>query len=159
MKPPILWIVGLLLSAACGDGNKSQIMLGVQGNTDLLRPALSVTVRGNGFTQSWRGGDITTQLAPNYTAAIETPRSGKLTVQVDLAPAGNATPLPQIELDARPDWIWQVEIWLYGHNPMDGCMGCMGVRAFPVPSTLQRTSRDSLYIVWGGNSISHPVVY
>jgi hypothetical protein len=44
-------------------------------------------------------------------------------------------------------------------NPTRGCFGCMGVQAFPLAAPYQRTRSDSVWLVWGGNSIRNPAIY
>lgn len=161
MRASVLVFSVALAAVGCSwlEPDQSRLIVGVQGNTQALRPALSVTATGTHFSRTWRGADITSAPAPNYAAAVATPRNGRLTIRADLAAAGSAPTSAQVQLDVRPDWVWQVDLWLSDRNPLLDCMGCMGAKAFPVLPTLQRSARDSLYIVWGGNSIKHPVVY
>jgi len=64
-----------------------------------------------------------------------------------------------IDLELREDWVWGVDIFLTDGNPGTMCFGCAGYEAVAVPDTLVPEATDSLYVVWGGNSISDPVVY
>jgi hypothetical protein len=44
-------------------------------------------------------------------------------------------------------------------NPTRLCFGCIGARAFPLAAAYQRTERDSVWLIWGGNYIRNPVIY
>jgi hypothetical protein len=44
-------------------------------------------------------------------------------------------------------------------NPDEACFGCVGSQVFPLAPAYRATGRDSLWVVWGGNSISDPVIY
>lgn len=44
-------------------------------------------------------------------------------------------------------------------DPKFECFGCLGSQAFPLIAEYQAPDRDSIWVVWGGNSISDPVIY
>jgi hypothetical protein len=44
-------------------------------------------------------------------------------------------------------------------NPTQYCLGCLGSRSFPLSVAYRRVAADSVWVTWGGNSISNPVVY
>ena len=64
-----------------------------------------------------------------------------------------------VRLDLRRDWIWGVEIRIDSLDPTRECFGCAGSRSFPLAREYQRSVRDSVWMVWGGNSIRNPVIY
>jgi hypothetical protein len=106
------------------------------------------------------GADFGYPGSPNRTQSIETPESGNLMVAVVMKDSrGGRVSSGSIMLDIRPDWRWGVDIVLSDKNPYFGCFGCVGYAAFPVDSVFQRSPDDSLYIIWGGNWIKHPVIY
>jgi CubicO group peptidase (beta-lactamase class C family) len=52
-----------------------------------------------------------------------------------------------------------VDVLLSDRNPTELCFGCIGHEAVAVPDDLNPEVADSLFLVWGGNWISDPVVY
>lgn len=149
-----------VLASGCGSANESRVQFGVHGNEDILRPLLTITATSGDWNLVVRGEEIRSSGTPNYTEHFETPRQGTLRVEAVLARPGEA-PLASgaIELEIRADWSWGVTVFLADRNPADTCFGCLGSEAFPVPAELTPAAADSLWLVWGGNSISDPVVY
>lgn len=65
-----------------------------------------------------------------------------------------------ISIPLKEDWAWTVEFWLSSINPIKGCFGCYGSKSFPILDTNYiKVDTDSLYVILGGNSISHPLIY
>lgn len=50
-------------------------------------------------------------------------------------------------------------VFLDERNPNETCIGCFGYRSFPVVEAYRTSPAESLWMTWGGNLISHPVVY
>ena len=153
----MIGLVGLV--AACG-GGESRIQFGIQGDVDVLRPLLEVTATSGDWSITLTGEEIGTAESPTHSRELETPGSGELVVEAVLRRPGEpALAEGSIELEIREDWVWGVSIALTDENPTHMCFGCMGHEAFPIPMGLTDEPGDSLFIVWGGNSISDPVVY
>lgn len=156
-------LIFLVLFVGCSlfeSEDSSQIRLSIQGNTNVLRRVISVNITTPRWSRSLTGTDFGTPEAPNYTQTSETPNSGNLDVYVILKDSlGNHANAGSISLTIRPDWIWEVDIVLDNDNPFYSCFGCVGYRGFGVDSVYKRAPEDSLFIVWGGNSIEHPVIY
>jgi len=81
---------------------------------------------------------------------------GTLSGEVWLLSAGDTIAAGRIELPLRDDWRWGVGIFVADSNPMKYCFGCFGSRSF---KAAPGAPGDSLFLVWGGNSISNPVDY
>jgi hypothetical protein len=66
----------------------------------------------------------------------------------------------RIALDLRKDWGWGIDIYHTDRNPYHMCMGCFGYESFPILGSAYLTGDgDSVFVIWGGNSISNPVEY
>jgi hypothetical protein len=89
------------------------------------------------------------------SARYDTRASGTLRVSVRFEGSGRSA-VGDVELPLRPDWIWGVSLHVTARDPREGCMGCMGVRSFPLSGA---PAGEQLHLVWGGNSISAPAVY
>lgn len=149
----------VVAAAACG-GEESRVQFSVQGDVDVLRPLLTVTATAGDWALVVDGDEIATDGSPTRSPEFDTPGSGTLTVEAVLREPGGPTLADgSIELELREDWVWGVDLHLADTDPAAMCFGCLGSAAFPVPDTLTGDPRDSLFIVWGGNSISDPVVY
>ena len=87
---------------------------------------------------------------------VATPSTGTLRVVVRFNSGGRTVATRDLELPLKPDWRWGLALHVTARNPTEGCMGCFGVRSTPIPGS---TTGEQLHVVWGGNSISSPVVY
>lgn len=159
----VLRLIGAMALAgvlvACGAG-ESRIRFGVHGDVETLRPLLEITATRGDWSLRLTGEEIGAGDSPTSSPELSTPGSGELTVEVILRRPGEAVLAEgAIELDIRDDWVWGVDVFLTNENPMRTCFGCLGHEAFAIPAGLTAEPDDSLFIVWGGNSISEPVVY
>lgn len=146
--------------AACGKSQESRIQVGVQGDVQTLRPLLTVTATSAGWSLVLDGTDIGTTENPNRTPQYRTPKAGTLNVSVVLARPGEpALAGDSIQLQLRRDWAWGIDVYLTNRNPFEMCFGCRGYRAVPIPAGIAAQPDDSLFIVWGGTSISHPTIF
>ena len=157
------WPIVVLLLSGCSlfeSGDSSQVQLSIQGHTDVLRRAMKVELNAPGWSKTLTGLDFGTADAPTYTEPFETPGAGTLQVSILLKDsAGGHLNSGSIALDIRSDWRWGIDFVLSDKNPFYGCFGCTGCKVIVLDSVYRTTPKDSLFIVWGGNSIKHPVVY
>lgn len=152
-----------LLVAGCSifeSEDSSEVQLSVQGNVNVLRRAINVQIEAPGWRKTLTGSDFSSPNAPNYSQSFATPNSGTLQVKFTLKDSiGNQLSDGVISLDLRSDWRWSIDFVLSNQDPFYGCFGCIGHSSFPVDPVLQKSAKDSLFIIWGGNSIKHPVIY
>ena len=109
-------------------------------------------VRGDALAHAsgnvWRG-------APQATA-----RHGQLKVRYVLEDASGAVVSKgEVSLPLKPDWIHGVDIHAATEDPRRYCFGCQGSVRFELDPAAASLAADAIYVVWGGNSISSPVVY
>jgi len=76
-----------------------------------------------------------------------------------IASNGDTASVGDIELLLRPDWRWGIDIIPDSADPMQPCFGCQGSRGFRLSPTFRGPRVDSVFVLWGGNSIKKPVVY
>lgn len=87
---------------------------------------------------------------------IDTRSSGTLDIHVTLTRDGKAVAQGSVALPLKPDWTYGISLSAHARNPVEGCLGCMGVRSFPIEGSTG-PNPEKLHIVWGGNSISAPL--
>lgn len=94
------------------------------------------------------------------TRQFDTPTSGDARVSfVVVLPDGRQASSGDATVSLRGDWAWRFDLMASAEDPRKSCFGCYGSKPFALPADLRTTDRDSLWLVWGGNSIKHPVVY
>jgi hypothetical protein len=156
------WTIAILVALviACSKAPGAELAVGIAGQTDLLRPHLTVFATAGRWERAWRGVDIGSEAAPTASMPVQTPASGTLVVRAVLTTADAmvlATGETQLVLES--DWRWGVTVWWTNRDPALDCFGCSGRVAIAIPDELRTSPADSLYIVWGGNSIRNPVIY
>jgi len=108
------------------------------------------------------GADFQLAGAAQYNGPmLQTASQGTLTVSYTLVPPapGIAVSTGSIELPLRNDWGYGVDIRPDTADPRRFCFGCIGSKAFLLAPEFRSSQADSVYLLWGGNSISHPVIY
>jgi hypothetical protein len=149
----------MLALLACGDTAliSASATLGAPLSTDML----TVTVQDRTRLIEWRGADFRTErYGTPTTPEIETGSDGPdLTVSYRLEADGRVVSTGTATIPRRNDWRWQVNVITTTTDPRTGCFGCEGSRAFVLDSAFRPALSDSVWLVWGGNYISHPVVY
>lgn len=93
------------------------------------------------------------------TREYATRTTGRLETRFWLVQGGDTLSRGQVDLDLRPDFRFNVIFSRESEDPTKTCFGCFGRRAFELAPELQGVPADSLWVFWGGNSISSPVVY
>ncbi len=94
------------------------------------------------------------------TPEIETKTSGTLTLNFTITDGrGKTLASGSAFTSLRRDWGWEFIFYRANENPALTCFGCFGSRVFVFSDSTLVESGDSLYVIWGGNSISNPVVY
>ena len=91
---------------------------------------------------------------------FETPRSGTARVAFTVVlPDGREVASGDASVALRGDWAWSFDLFAATADPRGMCFGCAGSKSFALPSDLRANGRDSLWLVWGGNSIKKPRIY
>ncbi|HEY9226489.1 MAG TPA: hypothetical protein VIP11_07585 [Gemmatimonadaceae bacterium] len=142
----------LLLAAACAK-NDARVSVRYHEVTSLPLDLLTVTVDDGRAVRTLRGVEV------RDGREVDTRNSGTLLVRFRFASGDPAASEGTIELPLRSDWAYGVQIFVDSLDPRIGCFGCQGSRGFPLAASHRRTAKDSVWVIWGGNSISNPVVY
>lgn len=87
---------------------------------------------------------------------FNTRSSGTLHIAVTLTRDGRKVGEGSLDLPLKEDWTYGISLLATARNPVEGSMGVMGVRSFPIAGATG-ANPEKLHIVWGGNSISKPL--
>ena len=122
----------------------------------IIRPeGVTIQLKDSFGWQSISGIDMQTDEYGLISPWLVTDTKGRLEVKVMITDASGATASGAFDLELRDDWYWNVILAQTPHDPEIGCMGCFGSSRF----TTSGEQDWSMWAVWGGNSISNPVVY
>lgn len=156
-----MFIVSSFVGCSIFDNDdSSEVQLSIHGNTETLKKVINIELNANGWNKSLNGSDFGTSNSSNYTQSFVTPKSGNLQVKFTLLDStGIKLNAGVIYLPIKSDWRWSINFVLSKYNPFYHCFGCIGYSSFGINSEFQSTKDDSLFIVWGGNSIKNPVIY
>lgn len=91
---------------------------------------------------------------------LPTRSSGTLRIKVEIRLGDSETESKgSLELPLKKDWRWGIDLFIQQNDPIDVCYGCFGSKSYDLDPILGYDENERLFIVWGGNSISNPVVY
>jgi hypothetical protein len=149
-----------ILSLGCSE-NRALAQVKLYNDTLLTKDMVAITV--NDGQSEWRFGPSALHLYVGAWAIpeLETRNKGTMIVTYQFRdPDGAVISEGQVMVGLRRDWLWGIDIFHTGRNPYRGCMGCFGYRSFPIldPAYMASDS-DSVFVIWGGNSIRNPVEY
>ena len=155
-------LIPLLVLALAACGEDARISISAQLDYPLTMEMLTVRVIDKTRVISFNGADFRTDAnhpTPS-TPEVETATSGPdLQVSYTLENADVFLSGGTVSLPRRSDWRWHVTLSAATSDPQEGCFGCFGAMAFPLAQSFRPVERDSIWVVWGGNSISDPVIY
>jgi hypothetical protein len=156
---PVLLMI-CILSFGCSE-DRALVQVKFYKDTLLTKDMITITIDDG--ESRWRFG---TSCLHSYLGAwsspeLETKNAGTLLVKYQCKdPEGALVSAGQLKLGLRKDWRWGIDIFHREQNPYHMCMGCFGYESFPILNPAYMSSdSDSVFVVWGGNSISNPVEY
>jgi hypothetical protein len=154
--------LALIAAALNGCGDDSRIRVTAVLPPPLGTELLTVTVQDGGRVLEWNGADFrpdafnATPSTPDVAIATSGP---DLTLSYRLETEAGPLSTGSVTLPRRSDWAWHVTISAATTDPALLCFGCIGSHGFGLAEAFRAPERDSIWVVWGGNSISNPVVY
>ncbi|MBD3616716.1 MAG: hypothetical protein HUJ22_09085 [Gracilimonas sp.] len=159
----MIFALSILLLSGCSElsnngKEKSSEVEFVFNNSTADTPDFDVVFNDNGSTLLHRSqfSQDNSQLS---AGPFETVQSGSLDVEIILLKDKLPRSFGELSLPLKKDWRYRVIFQIVSGDPTEGCLGCLGYKSFAIDSTFKSNPDDSLYIVWGGNSISDPVDY
>jgi len=152
-------IVCLVPLQACEEDTEARIGF----NNETWRMLTPPEVRIVWDSDSWLGRRTNTvELDGEHISAgpFATAQSGTIRIHFALLKDGVPTSTTgEIQLGLRRDWGWGVGFMVDNESPEGRCFGCFGATEFELDPVLGYSPELKLYVVWGGNSISDPVIY
>lgn len=119
------------------------------------------------FFDAWRRWSLDGAVLENtrtgqIPGSIEFPTatSGKLEVHFRLSTEDDQVASEgDLTLSLKPDWAWGLSF--VTTDEADPCTtdSCFGFKEFPLDAAFRRPGGGRLFVLWGGNSIKHPVIY
>ncbi len=157
-----LLFVSIFVFSGCGSDNEALVSFQLVQPTYAL-DNIVITAKDGLFTRVIDKNDYDLSGATYKTARLRTMQSGELQISFDIYDGISRQVEPEVQgafsVELKSDWFWSFDFVVSDMNPFDFCMGCSGYRAYALPETLKRNENDSLFVIWGGNSIKNPVIY
>lgn len=150
------------LLGGCSSTNPPSVTIDAWLPAPLALGMLSVKVDDGRSVWNLTGVDFYQASGIQYNGPnLRTAGDGTLTVSYTLVSLASAAVVSTgaIQLPLRKDWGYSVDIRPDTTDPRRLCFGCAGSRAFPLAREFRTLQADSVYVVWGGSSISHPVTH
>ena len=148
----------LVLSLACRSRESRAVVTYFEA-PGLSGAELSLTLDDGVSLRSYPGGELRRQGSALSTPVVGTAESGTLRVGYEVTEGGATVSTGEVQLPLRKDWSWGVTIQVDSLDRSRYCFGCSGSKAFPLAAQYRRVPADSVWVTWGGNSISNPVIY
>lgn len=157
-----LWLAVII--SACGDADRAADRALVS-YTFFEEPGFSpgllvVEFSDGGRARRLTGTDFHDGTTGRWrTREFETRTTGELVTSFWLARGSDTLSSGELRIDLRPDWRWNISFFREDEDPTLTCFGCVGSAPYPLRGELQTAPADSLWLVWGGNFISDPVIF
>ena len=140
------------VTAAACPGSDARVSVEYRSSSVLPRDLFTVQIQDGARVRTLRGAQLDGR-------EFSTATSGSLRFGYRAVSSTTVVSEGSVEVPLRDDWRYGFDIFVDSLDPRRGCFGCVGAQAFPLAAAFQRSAKDSVWIVWGGNSISNPAIY
>jgi hypothetical protein len=154
----------LLLACILGFGcseDRALVRAKFYEDTMLTKEMITITIDDGRSRWQFGSSGLQSYMGAWSTPELATRNKGTLLVRYQVKDSiGDVVSEGDVALDLRKDWRWGIDMFHRDRNPYRMCMGCLGYRSYPIMDPAYMASdSDSVFVVWGGNSITNPVVY
>jgi hypothetical protein len=158
LKRSLLLFLGLVLT---GCSETARISAVARLDPPLTTDMLTVTVREESGGWTWRGSDFRSSIEwPTPTTRDrETGSRGQIGVSFRLDASGSTVSEGSVTLPLRRDWRWGLQIISATSDPREACFDCTGSKAFSLAPEYRGPERDSVWVMWGGDSIAEDATH
>jgi hypothetical protein len=159
LRLPTLALAALLICACNGD--EARVKVGFHQQDNLPISMLRVRLVDGFHSYELGPADFNSNEGHAYhSPKLPTRTSGTLHFAFALVePSGDTVSGGAVELPLRRDWSYEIDIQADSTDPTRTCFGCQGSRPFHLAPEYREPAFDSVYVIWGGNYISEPVMY
>jgi hypothetical protein len=149
----------IVLFGGCSEG--SRITAVARLDPPLTIKMLTMTARDDKRAWTWHPSDFHSSLeSPTPTTRErETLTKGEIEISFRLGTGGVTLSEGSVSLPLRSDWHWSVQVVSATSDPGEACFACAGSKAFPLAEEYRGPDRDSVWLIWGGDSIRGPAAY
>lgn len=160
MNPRNIFVFSMLmvifLAATGCEEDRAEVVIMIEScGTSHVCPEYHLSVLNGHFTS-----EFVLDGSNRSTGMIRTANSGTMRIDFVIYHNGEATNTSgTLELDLKKDWRYSVNLHIGENDPFDVCFGCMGSDEYDLDPVLGYAGEENLYVVWGGNYISDPVIY
>jgi hypothetical protein len=146
----------VLLLASCREG--SRISAVARLDPPLTIEMLTMTARDGDRRWTWRAPDFHSSIEwPTPTTRDrETDTRGEIEIGFRLETGGRTLSEGSVRLPLRSEWYWGVQVVSATSDPREACFTCTGSQAFHLAPEYRGPERDSIWLMWGGDSIRGP---
>lgn len=148
------------------DDKKAETQFSVE-STFLSNQTITIRFNDGDNSKSFANNDFQTRENPTVgelaTPIVETSTDGTLVVEYQLRDGETKQQISEgeFQLDLKEDWRYSFYLLSDSTeaDPTVRCFGCGGYFSFAYSTDSSLSDSDSLYVVWGGNDITDPVIY
>lgn len=152
----ILMLILASLAAPSCKSTRSEITFAMQRDEAAVEWPVVAVHFDDGFNEM----DLTLDGDGRTAGPFKTRQSGKIRISfIVLVDGTPSTTQGVIDLDLKSDWRWGVDFAVTTNNPFEVCFGCYGFESYDLDPELMYPAEKKLYVVWGGNYISDPLIY
>lgn len=158
-------LIAIIFFCGCSvfntDDELSQVRFSLSNNSSFNgKLPLQIDMEAPNQEKIITASDFNKPNASRVIGPFPTSSSGSLLVNAELFDQQNSVVTSTtIELPLKPDWEYDITVAVGPNNPFFQCFGCQDYQAVPISDELAFSESDTLYMLWGGNSISQPVDY
>ena len=146
--------------SACGNGDQASVSYTFFEEPGFSADLVVLEFSDGKLTRRLTGDDFAAGAGSRRdTRDFETRTTGELVTSFWLLQGSDTLSSGELRIDLRSDWAWNISFFRADENPSGTCFGCVGATPYELEAEAQTAPTDSLWLVWGGNSISDPVVF
>lgn len=145
-----------LLSSACGEPEAS---MGIDLSPPGRFPGLAIDVEDGQGIRQFTEASLARSPGRLSTGRFEVAASGSIRIRVRLEDEGRIIADGRLELAARPDFEWDVDLFYSTEDPAERCLGCIGTKEVPITEDFRLEPGESLWFAWGGREEGSDVVF
>lgn len=162
-------LAALILAVTVGACDE-QAEMRVTLQPDFRYPEVTLEVEDRDGTRVFDRSDLETEpdgssgpalstIGTLSTGSFQVAESGSLRVKLRVEDGSLTVADAAVQLGAREDFRWTVRAAYLVEDPTEDCLGCLGVRAFPIAEEARLAPAESLWVWWSGRREGSDAVF